>query len=82
MTDINTIPPIPTEHGWYLDREGDPWKCTERDLLRPEYAPYRKLYTVEEATPIVAEEIASWFHSEQLRVEARIIRSKYVNHSR
>jgi len=70
---------IPTEPGWYFDRDGDPWEVDESVTLREQWAPYTRIRTEAEVAAEVADylEVTEWSPYATASIMALAIRSKF-----
>jgi hypothetical protein len=49
-------PPVPTEPGWYADKDGEPWYIRGGASLLPRYAPYTRL----EPVPVTVQKVIDY----------------------
>jgi len=47
---------LPTEPGWYFDKDGEPWQVTDSSALSPTWAPYTRIQSrAEVAAEVLAD---------------------------
>ena len=66
---------LPTEPGFYADKDDYPWCITEGDVLDPKWAPYTLLRPVAEVAAETFERAALFLENDGRSVAARQMRS-------
>jgi hypothetical protein len=52
---------LPTEPGWYFDRDGDPWEVDDSVTLREQWAPYTRIRPEAEVAAAVLAEVRTLY---------------------